>query len=321
MARLSATATARFVSAAGLALAAGQSSAAVFTFTPLCDNTWGTVCNAGPNSCGVGGTLFRNNWAQTACNANPAFPGAADDVVFGVNGVLNNFVPNVRSVTINAGVSFAFQNNMTTSNGFTNNGSVSTSGSGNLSYVGPFTNSGGATWVENSNTRFLAGVSFSNAGTLELQSIDLITNGGSNSYTNTGTLRKSGGSTATINVPVTNNGTIDVQAGGVLTIFSTSFTGSPTSTIAVAGGGAALNLSNYTLVGRINGTGVGEINSSGTVVASGATIFNVASNLRISGNLNANAIPGSSFTNNNRVNTGGAGNLDYIGSNDVHSAK
>jgi hypothetical protein len=309
--------TSRTIRTAGLlALLAGAASsqAAIFTFTPLCDNTWGTICNLAPGSCGVGGVLSRNNWAQTACNATPLFPGAADDVVFGVNGVLNNFVPNVRSVTINAGVSFALQNNMTTSNGFTNNGSVNTSGSGNTSYVGPFTNSGGATWVENSNTRFLAGVSFSNAGTLELQSIDLITNGGSNSYTNTGTLRKSGGSTASINVPVTNNGSIDVQAGGVLTIFSTTFTGSPTSTIAVAGGGAALNLSNYTLVGRINATGVGEINSSGTVTASGATIFNVASNLRISGNLNADAIPGSSFTNNNRVNTGGAGNLSYSGS-------
>jgi hypothetical protein len=297
---------------ASLAGLAASAHAAVFTFTPLCDNTWATVCTLPPGSCGGGGSLSRNNWAQTACNATPAFPGSADDVIVGSNSLLNAN-PSVRSVTINAGVSFAFQGNMTTSAGFTNNGTVSTSGAGNLNYAGPFSNSAGATWIENSNTRFLGGMSFANAGTLELQSITLSANGGTNGYTNTGTIRKATAGTASMNVPLINNGAIDVQAGP-FNLSGTTYNGSATSGINVAGAnGAAFNLSGYTLVGRINGTGPGEINS-GNVTASGATIFNVASNLRLSGDLNANAIANSSFTNNNRLTTSGAGNLNYSGS-------
>jgi hypothetical protein len=300
--------------ALSLALAAGGAASiargAIFTYSPQCSSLlWTSSCST-PNGCGAGNPLFRNNWGLTECTNAPALPGAADDVVIPVSGGTANGNQSLRSLVVNAGVGLALQANLTVSVGLTNSGSVSTSGAGNLSYIGSFTNAAGGSWIENSNGRFFTGCAFSNAGLLELQTISLQNNGGTNSITNTGTIRKTGTGPALMNFPLTNNASVDVQAGS-FSVNSTSYTGGPSSTINVASG-AEFNLNSNTVAGRINGTGAGEITSTGTLTASGAVVANVASNLRVASNITVPA--GSSFTNTNRVTTSGAGNVSYAGS-------
>lgn len=293
---------------ASLAGLAASAHAAIFTFTPTCAPfNWNSQCASAP--CGGGQFTQTNNFGQSSCGGTPLLPGGADDVIFAGSGTINVGV-SLRTLTVGAGSTVAAFNNISTTNGVTNNGIVSTSGAGNFSLGGPITNSTGATWIEESNGRFLNTVTFTNNGTLELRDISLINNTAPNIYTNNGTIRKTTAGTASIFVPITNNAAIDVQAG-TFTMNGTTYTGSNTSSVAVAASGAAFNLVNCNVANRLNGAGPGDITATGTLTAANAVTLNVSSNLRLFGSLTAGA--GTSITNIGRVNTSGAGNISYTG--------
>jgi fibronectin-binding autotransporter adhesin len=296
--------------AAGLALPLAA-HAAVFTFAGACDANWSGTC-ATVNGCGAGINLNRNNWGLTACAPNsPPLPSAADDVFFPINGTINIGV-STRTITIQPAASVSITGSVGTSNGYLNRGVTNTTGAGNISYSGLFTNDVTGTFIEDGNTRFLNSVTFDNQGTLELRAVALSVNSGASSYTNSGTIRKTGVNPSSLNAPLTNNASIDVQAGD-FNLNNTTYTGSPTSSITVSGAnGADFFLNSCTLAGRLNASGAGEVTTTGTFTASGATILNASSNLRVLGNITAGT-PADSFTNTGRVTTDTAGNISYAG--------
>jgi hypothetical protein len=215
------------------------------------------------------------------------------------------------SATLGTTSAFRIYSNVTVGagNSLTNAGLVNTSGAGNLSYAGTLTNGAAGTWIENGNTRFFANSSFVNNGIWELQTVDLSNNGGVNSLVNNATLRKTGAGTANVNIPVTNNGSINVQ-GGTLNLNSTRYTAIPAANINVSGG-ASLALNSMTLDGTVNCTGTGTFLSSGTLTVSGAVTTTTTAPLQLFSNVTVTA--GNSLTNQGLVSTSGAGNQSYVG--------
>ena len=217
-----------------------------------------------------------------------------------------------NAVTLNVASNLRLLGGLTAGAGtsFTNTGRLNTSGASNLTYTGTLTNALGGTWIESSNGRFFNTVTFTNAGLLELQSISFVNNISPNIINNTGTIRKTVAATsADINVPINNSGTIDVQAG-TFNLNSTTYTGVGSGSLTVASGAAA-NLNSMTLAGTLNFTGAGTLTSNSGLTVTGASTLNTTSPFRIFGNVTVSA--GNSLTNQGTVSTSGAGNLTYTG--------
>ena len=217
-----------------------------------------------------------------------------------------------NAVTLNVASNLRLLGGLTAGAGtsFTNTGRLNTSGASNLTYTGTLTNALGGTWIESSNGRFFNTVTFTNAGLLELQSISFVNNISPNIINNTGTIRKTVAATsADINVPINNSGTIDVQAG-TFNLNSTTYTGVGSGSLTVASGAAA-NLNSMTLAGTLNFTGAGTLTSNSGLTVTGASTLNTTSPFRIFGNVTVSA--GNSLTNEGNVSTGGAGSLTYSG--------
>lgn len=169
-----------------------------------------------------------------------------------------------------------------------------------------FTNNNDIIWTGTGSLRFTEGVSFQNAaaGTFDFQ-IDALLDSlapGGGTFTNMGTIEKTAGAAiATIDVPVNNNGTIDVSSGTLrLTRGGTGTGGSYT-----IGSGATVEFDG----GTHQLTNIG-INSSGTMLLTTNT-------LQVNGNdvtINTPgilAIAGGFLTGNAKINVGGT--LDWTG--------
>ncbi len=158
---------------------------------------------------------------------------------------------------------------------FTNTGVMSWI-SGNAGLSGTFINATGATMSDtNGFSRQFNDATLTNNGTVNLQGLNWNQGAGTNLFTNNAAVVKSTGNTATMALPVVNNGSIQVQ-DGLLNLTST-VQSAPAASLTVDASGQ-YRLSGATIIGTFNGASSGSAQIQGSLGLSGNTTLNISGN-------------------------------------------
>jgi hypothetical protein len=234
-----------------------------------------------PSTTWTGLSPLNHNWSN-ADNWNNGVPGAGDTAIFTTHSGSSTAVVDaafsvVLDIEAHWGGNIQIDNPLTTTGsskwasgtmtlgagGWTNSGTLLLAGAipktlDGQNLANPLTNTGMVTWTDGSNLQTGNAAAINNNGTWDMQNNQAITPnfGAMSTFTNSGTLRKLAGLTASsINITFNNmNGTIDVQTG-ILNLSSGTSTG------------GTFNVANN---GQLNLTGGGTQNITGTYIGSGS---------------------------------------------------
>jgi hypothetical protein len=221
---------------------------------------------------------YFNNWGHQQCGSSPHLPGPGSTCIFpeGTNALLNGFVNNILSVSIDNGAIFIWQSGLLTLRNPSDNspgtlmnaGLLLMVGSGSRYFSGVLVNNG--TLVHEAGDTSFDSASLRNSSPAEVRSGSWVHNTGTNSLLNTGTLRKvspdpNNPTSFSITVNTTNSGRIDVQ-NGTLSLSNLTQTAGETRLHR----GATLSLSNPLAMQGGKLTGAGRLsgalhNTAGTI--------------------------------------------------------
>ncbi len=245
------------VRSAGLALAAAAGLAVATTasgqtavFSNDCGTgTWGGLC-------AQGGGVYSSNWGRTGPSSPALLPGPADTCLLA--GVVTlNVGATIAQLDIPTGATLVWPSNTLSAAALNNSGTVSNTTGSNKFLTGTAANSAGAQWGIDAGSLYLTSASLTNAGTL--------------TFSNNGSLRRSGGTVS--DTVFYNNATVLVTSqGNGSTLADITVVGSPAS-VWITDSDAALAFSGVAFSGTITGDHDGTASLEGNNTLAADTTF------------------------------------------------